>query len=229
LAPLPDGLERLLAQGDHHPRYTPADEWALLALEGVARRATFGSNPTRRWRTSSASATNRRFRRRKPSALSAEAIGAEFRCLDLGDYPLEVDRAALEQLVALIHEVEPDVILTHTAEDPFNPDHPVAHEAVKKARMLASGAGVQSGFKTIKPPVLYAFEPHQPELCGFMPNTFVDITPVFEQKKRAMEAIASQTYLQKYYAELAERRGNHARRVSGNSTIRYAEAFQRLL
>ena len=140
-----------------------------------------------------------------------------------------MDRAALEQLVALIHEVEPDVILTHTAEDPFNPDHPVAHEAVKKARMLASGAGVQSGFKTIKPPVLYAFEPHQPELCGFMPNTFVDITPVFEQKKRAMEAIASQTYLQKYYAELAERRGNHARRVSGNSAIRYAEAFQRLL
>src|SRR5690606_12283497 len=73
LAPLPDGRERLLAQGDHHPRYTPADEWALLALEGVARRATFGSNPTRRWRTSSASATNRRFRRRKPSALSSAA------------------------------------------------------------------------------------------------------------------------------------------------------------
>lgn len=39
LAPLPDGLERLLAQGDHHPRYTPADEWALLALEGVAEGA----------------------------------------------------------------------------------------------------------------------------------------------------------------------------------------------
>src|SRR5690606_16024141 len=137
----------------HGPPSSPS-----LMVNG-ARRATFGSNPTRRWRTSSASATNRRFRRRKPSALSAEAIGAEFRCLDLGDYPLEVDRAALEQLVALIHEVEPDVILTHTAEDPFNPDHPVAHEAVKKARMLASGAGVQSGFKTIKPPVLYAFEP----------------------------------------------------------------------
>lgn len=181
------------------------------------------------WKQPNQTVENVKRIRHEQAVQAAEAIGAEFRCLDLGDYPLEVDRAALEQLVALIHEVEPDVILTHTAEDPFNPDHPVAHEAVKKARMLASGAEVQSGFKTIKPPVLYAFEPHQPELCGFMPNTFVDITPVFEQKKRAMEAIASQTYLQKYYAELAERRGNHARRVSGNSTIRYAEAFQRLL
>src|SRR5256885_10496727 len=66
---------------------------------------------------------------------------------------------------------------------PFNPDHPVAYAAVDRARGLAAGAGVQSAFKTVKPPMLFLFEPHQPELCNFTPTTFVDITPVMEDRK----------------------------------------------
>jgi 4-oxalomesaconate hydratase len=38
----------------------------------------------------------------------------------------------------------------------------------------------------------------------------------------------AQEYLQTYYAQRAEQRGNHARRSSGNAEIRYAEAFQRV-
>ncbi|MBX6341824.1 MAG: PIG-L family deacetylase [Thermomicrobiaceae bacterium] len=159
---------------------------------------------------------------------AATTLGASFHCFDLGDYPLEVDRTALERLAQFIRDAAPDVIVTHTPVDPFNPDHPVTHDAVMKARLLAAGAGVASAFETVTPPAVYCFEPHQPELCGFVPNVFVDITPVFERKQRAMEAIASQQYLQRYYAELAERRGNHARRISGNQAVRYAEAFQRL-
>ncbi|BAS28200.1 PIG-L deacetylase family protein [Limnochorda pilosa] len=181
------------------------------------------------WKEPNQTLENVRRIRREQAEQAAAAIGAEFRCLDLGDYPLEVDREALDRLTELIHEVAPDVILTHTEKDPFNPDHPVACEAVKKARLLAAGSGVVSAFKTLKPPALYCFEPHQPELCGFVPTTFVDITPVFEKKRKAMEAVASQTYLQRYYAELAERRGNHARRASGDSSIKHAEAYQRLL
>jgi 4-oxalomesaconate hydratase len=44
-----------------------------------------------------------------------------------------------------------------------------------------------------------------------------------------MEAMAAQQYLRQYYTEQAEHRANHARRVSGNKEIRYAEAFQRVL
>ncbi len=160
---------------------------------------------------------------------AANALGAEFRCLDLGDYPLKVDDAALAPLVDIIRDLAPDVIITHTSEDPFNPDHPVAHQAVQRARLLAAGAGVPSAFPSVKPPELYLFEPHQPELCGFVPNTFLDITPVFERKKEAMEAMQAQKYLQQYYAQRAEQRGNHARRISGETDIRYAEAFQRVL
>jgi 4-oxalomesaconate hydratase len=160
---------------------------------------------------------------------AAAAVGATFRCLDLGDYPLVVEGEALETLVDAIRELAPDAVVTHTGRDPFNPDHPAASRAVETARALAAGAGVQSAFETISPPDLFLFEPHQPELCDFHPNTFVDITAVIEQKRAAMAEMKSQKYLQTYYDQRAEQRGNHARRASGNQEIRYAEAFQRMI
>jgi 4-oxalomesaconate hydratase len=160
---------------------------------------------------------------------AAEALGASFRCLDLGDYPLVVEGDALASLTDAIRELAPDVIVTHTDRDPFNPDHPVAFEAVERARALAAGAGVESAFETIRPPELLLFEPHQPELCNFTPTTFLDITPVIERKRAAMAEMKAQRYLQEYYGQRAEQRANHARRVSGNLEIRFAEAFQRYL
>jgi 4-oxalomesaconate hydratase len=159
---------------------------------------------------------------------AAAALGAEFDCLDLGDYPLEIDVDALGLISDRIREFAPDVLITHTDTDPFNPDHPVAFAAVMRARGLAAGAGVQSAFKTIRPPELFLFEPHQPELCNFMPTTFLDITAVMERKLAAMAEMKAQSYLQSYYAERADHRGNHARRSSGNNEIRQAEAFQRV-
>jgi 4-oxalomesaconate hydratase len=159
---------------------------------------------------------------------AAAALGAEFRCLDLGDYPLEIDGRALALISDQIREFAPDVLITHTDTDPFNPDHPVAHAAVARARGLAAGAGVQSAFATVSPPALFLFEPHQPELCNFTPTTFVDITAVIGRKLAAMAEMKAQRYLQRYYAERAEHRANHARRSSGNAAIRQAEAFQRV-
>jgi 4-oxalomesaconate hydratase len=160
---------------------------------------------------------------------AAGALGAEFECLDLGDYPLEIDTDALNLIADKIREFAPDVLITHTDTDPFNPDHPVAFAAVSRARSLAAGAGVASAFGTVAPPALFLFEPHQPELCNFTPTTFVDITPVIDQKVAAMAEMKAQKYLQTYYRERADARGHHARRSSGNADIRQAEAFQRMI
>ena len=160
---------------------------------------------------------------------AATALGASFRCLDLGDYPLVVEGDALALLTDVVRELAPDVVVTHTDRDPFNPDHPVAFAAVERARALAAGAGVESAFQTIRPPELFLFEPHQPELCNFTPTTFLDITSVMERKRAAMAEMKAQKYLQEYYGQRAEQRANHARRVSGNREIRQAEAFQRYL
>lgn len=181
------------------------------------------------WKEPNQTVENVKRIRHEQAREAAGVLGATFRCLDLGDYPLNITDSAMQQMVELFREIQPDVVLTHTPLDPFNPDHPVACQAVQKARLLASGAGVASAFKRITPPDLYFFEPHQPELCDFLPNTFVDITPVFEQKRKAMEVMQAQSYLQNYYAELAARRGNHARRISGKGEIKYAEALQRTL
>jgi 4-oxalomesaconate hydratase len=159
---------------------------------------------------------------------AAAALGASFECLDFGDYPLNIDPDRLNLISEKIREFGPDVLITHTDTDPFNPDHPVAYAAVNRARGLAAGAGVSSAFKTIKPPVFYLFEPHQPELCNFTPNTFVDITNVMKAKRTAMQEMKAQKYLQTYYDQRADQRGNHARRSSGNQDIRQAEAFQRV-
>src|SRR5262249_45995845 len=126
--------------------------------------------------------------RRGEALAAAEILGAEFQSLDLGDYPLVVGVDAVERLAELVRELEPNVILTHASRDPFNPDHGVAHDATVHARQLAGGGGVASAFKTIAPPELLCFEPHQPELCGFVPTTFLDITSVWAKKVAAMEA-----------------------------------------
>jgi 4-oxalomesaconate hydratase len=160
---------------------------------------------------------------------AAAHLGASFRCLDLGDYPLEIDRAALLHIADVIRAFAPDVLVTHTDTDPFNPDHPVAFDAVDRARSLAAGAGVASAFATIRPPALFLFEPHQPELCNFTPNTFVDITSVIDRKRAAMAEMKAQRYLQTYYDQRAAQRGNHARRGSGAGEVEFAEAFQRVL
>jgi 4-oxalomesaconate hydratase len=181
------------------------------------------------WKQEGQTVENVKKVRHAEAEAAAAALGASFRCLDLGDYPLQIDADALAAIAEAIREFAPDVLITHTDRDPFNPDHPIANAAVDRARGLAAGAGVQSAFATIAPPALFLFEPHQPELCNFTPTTFVDITSVIDRKRAAMAEMKAQQYLQTYYAQRAEQRGNHARRASGNQEVRFAEAFQRVI
>jgi 4-oxalomesaconate hydratase len=160
---------------------------------------------------------------------AAGHLGASFRCLDLGDYPLQIDGDALLRIADSIRAFAPDVLITHTDTDPFNPDHPVAYTAVDRARSLAAGAGVPSAFATIRPPQLFLFEPHQPELCHFVPTVHVDITAVWDRKLAAMAEMKAQQYLQEYYAQRGEQRGNHARRASGDQSVRFGESFMRVI
>ncbi len=179
------------------------------------------------WKEAGQTIENVKRIRHEQAEEAAKRVGATFKCLDLGDYPLIITDDGMNQLIEVFRTEAPDIVVTHTDKDPFNPDHPLAYETVSKARLLASGAGVASAFERINPAELYMFEPHQPELSNFMPNTYVDIGAVFGQKVSAMDVMGAQSYLKGYYTELAARRGNHAKRISGKD-IKYAEAFQRI-
>ena len=159
---------------------------------------------------------------------AAAALGAEFECLDLGDYPAARSTATRSSRSPTASASSRRTSAHAHRPRSVQPGPRSAFFAVERARALAAGAGVPSAFETVQPPELLLFEPHQPELCNFVPTTFVDITPVVEQKNAAMAEMKAQAYLVTYYAQRAEQRGNHARRSSGNSAIRYAEAFQRV-
>ena len=82
----------------------------------------------------------------------------------------------------------------------------------------------------IAPPV-YAFEPHQTEQCEWMPNTFLDITEVWDVKRRAIECMAGQEHLWEYYTRVALQRGVQAKRnigITAARDIQYAEGYQRI-
>lgn len=95
--------------------------------------------------------------RHEEATRAAAILGAQLIPLDLGDYPLRVDDRVIDQLVDIMVEIAPDVLVTHTPRDPFNPDHPVAYEATERARQLATGSGVASAFKTVRPPEFLLF------------------------------------------------------------------------
>lgn len=206
-------------------KHTQAGGEALVVAFSYGERGESGEL----WKEPGQTEANVKLIRHAEASRAAAILGADFQAFDLGDYPLDMNQDNIDRLAELMRDFRPDITLTHPAKDPFNPDHPVAHAAVARARLLTAGAGVDSGFRTAPPSEFLAFEPHQPELCEFMPSVFVDITDVFELKLRAMREMKAQQYLQEYYSQRAEHRGNHARKVTGNKQFRQAEAFQRLL
>ena len=112
-------------------------------------------------------------------------------------------------------EVNPSVVLTHPLSDPYNGDHPAAGQMALRARVLAQAIGYPAPGEPIGAPPVFQFEPHQPEMCGFKPEVLLDITPVFEVKRKAMECMGAQQHLWEYYTDLAKRRGTQLKRNAG--------------
>jgi len=166
--------------------------------------------------------------RRAESEVAAEILGAEIRFFDCGDYPLDPSSEIIDAMIDEFRELQPEFILTHSMRDPYNPDHPAAHEATLRARVYAQALGYPAEGKPLGAPPVFLFEPHQPEQCEFKPQVLLDITPVFDVKRRAIESMKAQEHLWDYYIDLAKRRGTQAARNSGNRAIRYAEAFERV-
>jgi len=165
--------------------------------------------------------------RRSEAERAAEMLGAEIRFFDAGDYPLRPSAELVDQLVEEFRRTQPTIVLTHALSDPYNGDHPETARLTMNARVYAQAAGYPSDVRKLGAPPLFFFEPHQPEMCDFKPQVLLDITPVFELKRNAMECMEAQEHLWEYYTQLALRRGTQAVRNSGKKEIKYAEAYQR--
>jgi 4-oxalomesaconate hydratase len=169
--------------------------------------------------------------RREEAQRAADVLDTEIEFFDLGDYPLRVSDDALMKLVDIYREVQPAFVLSHSLNDPYNFDHPLAMSVAQEARVIAQAEGYKPGEKVLGAPPVYAFEPHQTEQCGWNPNTFLDITEVWETKRRAIECMSGQEHLWAYYTRVALQRGVQAKRnigIASTRSIEYAEAYQRL-
>ncbi|MCI5109211.1 MAG: PIG-L family deacetylase [Marivita sp.] len=169
--------------------------------------------------------------RRTEAENAAKALNVhDIQFFDLGDYPLVVDHDSKMKLVDLIRAVQPKFMLSHSTYDPYNTDHMYTSQLALEVRMIAQAWGHNPGEKVLGAPQLYLFEPHQTEQMGWKPDTFLDITEVWDQKRAAIECMEGQHHLWDYYTNVAENRGNHFRRNSGGQAggrpAKYAEGFQ---
>lgn len=153
--------------------------------------------------------------RRQEATDAAAALGADVRFLDVGDYPLRESPEVVDRLVHVYRELAPTVVLTHTLTDPYNGDHPAAARMALQARVLAQAIGYDAPGEPLGAPPVFFFEPHQPEQCDFRPDVLLDITPVFDRKRAAMECLPAQQHMWEYYTDLAKRRGVQLRRNAG--------------
>lgn len=169
--------------------------------------------------------------RRREAENAAKALNVhDIQFFDIGDYPLHLEKEDKFKLVDLMRAVQPSFMLSHSQYDPYNTDHMYTTQVTMEARMIAQAWGHNPGEKVLGAPQLYLFEPHQTEQMGWKPDTFLDISDVWDQKRAAIECMEGQQHLWDFYTNVAENRGNHFRRNSGGQAggrpAKYAEGFQ---
>src|SRR5260370_16535102 len=206
---------------------------ALYAQRGYRVRILFLSygergESERLWRQPGMTLECVKTSRRAESEKAAAILGAEIRFFDSGDYPLSPTQDTVHEMVGEYRKLQPEILLTHSFKDPYNPDHPHAHDLTLRTRVYAQAAGYPIDGKKLEAPPVFLFEPHQPEQCEFKPEVLLDITSVFDTKRKAMESMEAQEHRWNYYTDLAKRRGTQAARNSRRKEIKYAEAYQRV-
>ncbi|NNE87689.1 MAG: PIG-L family deacetylase [Silicimonas sp.] len=169
--------------------------------------------------------------RRIEAENAAKALDVhDIQFFDLGDYPLELSREEKFRLVDVIRAVQPDFMLSHSKYDPYNTDHSYTTQVTLEARMIAQAWGHNPGEQVLGAPQLYLFEPHQTERMEWKPDTFLDITDVWDKKRAAIECMQGQEHLWEFYTRVAQQRANHFKRNSGGQSggrnCQYAEGFQ---
>ena len=158
---------------------------------------------------------------------AADILGADIEFYGLEDYPLRVPDEVVFRLADEFRSLRPEWVLTHGMEDPYNADHPLTSTVTQEARVIAQAHGHKYPEAPIGAPQVFMFEPHQTEQCNFKPQVILDITEVWDLKRKAFETQAAQEYMWDYYTRVGLNRGIQGARNSGRK-MTYGEAYQRV-
>ena len=128
--------------------------------------------------------------RHEEARKGAELVGAELIWLDFDDEFLIDSRDTRLRFIEALRQARPEVVICHWTND-YNADHSISGQLVDECVSMAKIPNIQ----TASPPT--EFIPHvyymdTPAGVNFVPELYVDITPVFEQKVEMVRQHASQ-------------------------------------
>lgn len=175
--------------------------------------------------------------REREAKTCARILGCEIDIYGLKDHLLVIDRDTILRLAEDIRAFSPDIALIHSEYDAFNPDHDAAHKAAMAALRSANVTGTFPGSTPTKQVDIFCFEPDQAIACKFYPNTYIDVTPSWDIKLKAMQSVPSQAFMCTAYAMRTEFTGllvskfGEGSTKHGNAThegVKYAESFVRI-
>jgi 4-oxalomesaconate hydratase len=178
------------------------------------------------WRQDGMTLERVKAERQKEAEAAAKLLGvADIQFWNLGDYPIGLTEASLYRLVDVYRALHPAFVLSHSRKDIYNHDHPATTDFAQHARIIAQAHGHNPGQKVLGAPPVFLFEPHQPEQCDWQPTVLLDITPVWNKKRAAIECMAGQEHLWEYYTRVALQRGAQAARNS-DKKIAHGEGYE---
>lgn len=134
--------------------------------------------------------------RQAEAQAAADVIGAELVWLGVRDGELAVDDGTRHLLIETMRRTKPDVIITHPPDD-YHPDHRNTCRLVMDASQIARTANYPSDYPPQRGVVPVAFMDAERGV-NFMPEEYVDITAVWEQKVRMLACHVSQLMSDEY-------------------------------
>jgi len=118
--------------------------------------------------------------RREEAAASGQVLGLEYRVLSYPDGALQPTLEARDEIIRLIRQDDPDLVLTHRPND-YHPDHRITSLLVCDASYLLTVPAIapQTPALARVPVIMYLSDDFQ-RPYPFSPSVVVDIEPVLD-------------------------------------------------
>lgn len=132
--------------------------------------------------------------RRKEAAAAGAVLGCEYITLDNHDGALLPTLEVREQVIAIIREFQPDIVMSPRPWD-YHPDHRYTGQVVQDALYMVTVPNVVSRVPHLRAnPVAFYLWDHFQKPYPFAPDVVVGIDEVVEQKVDALHCHTSQVY-----------------------------------
>lgn len=130
--------------------------------------------------------------RRREAERAAEVLGVHWMgFLDCGDGDLATGTEEQNELLSVLRELRPELVLGPTPHD-RHPDHSRAHRLVEESCYYAGLARRGVGGEPHRPAAVFSYMQHDPFDAAFV----VDVTSSWERKLAALAEYESQLYQQ---------------------------------